>query len=66
MDKFVENSNSGQQMLATYKDRLNFLRRMDNLKPIVSSDAEDAATNLDELTKARKTLVKDDRKQKRD
>ena len=55
-------------MLATYKDRLNFLRRMDNLKPIVSSDAEDAATDLDELTKAkaRKMPVKDDRKQKRD
>ena len=66
MDKFVENPESGWQMLATYKDRLNFLRRMDDLEPIVSSDAEDVATDLQELTEARKTLVKDDRKQKRD
>jgi signal transduction histidine kinase len=66
MDKFLWNKNSGRQMLAVYKDRLSFLRRMDKLKPIVSSNAKDVATDLDELTEARKPLVKGDRRQKRD
>jgi hypothetical protein len=66
MDKFIGNKNSGRQMLAVYKDRLSFLRRMDKLEPIVSSNAEDVATDLDELTEARKPLVKGDRRQKRD
>jgi hypothetical protein len=50
MDKFVgnlvqRNSDSGRKMLATYKDRLSFLRRIDNLEPIVSSDVENVAAD---------------------
>ena len=58
MEQFVEELNSGRQMLATYKDRLSLLRSMNAPEPIVTSDAEDAVTELDGLNKARKTLVK--------
>jgi hypothetical protein len=65
MDEFLENlkqrnSDSEQQMLATYKDRLNFLRRMEELEPVVSSDAEDEATDSQEWTGASESFAKDD------
>ena len=81
MDKFVGNlvqrdSDSGRRMLATYKDRLSFLRRMDNPEPIVSSDAENVAADPAEVDQSKehsyppgKTVRDNERqleKQKRD
>jgi hypothetical protein len=65
MDKFLENwvkrnSDSGQQMLATYKDRLNFLRRTEELESIDSDDAQDEATDPQEWTEASESSAKDD------
>ncbi len=61
MDQFLENLawrdlDLGQHMLATYKDWLNHFRRLEELEPGVSDDAQVPATDQQVRIKEQETL----------